>query len=177
MCDYCDAQHTEVHECARCAATFCLDCGYLRYNETGESDWICYQCDVEKPSFAVGACPNCGHDWTAHSAYIDRQERICVEVSPDGSLLHFHYTDQNRRKSIMSDTEKTAEALYHFITGYRYHGPMVHDLVKPEAARKQLMQLVEKYQISFADIQVLLTPEHFGSADWTYTPRLDGTDE
>src|SRR6266568_2846350 len=111
-------------------------------------------------------CPNCGHDWTAHSAYIDRLERVCVELSPDGSLLHFHYTDQNRRKS-MSDTEKTAEALYYFITGYRYHGPMVHDPVKPEVARKRLVQLVEKYHISFADVQVLLTPDHFGSADWT----------
>ncbi len=46
MCDYCDAQHVEFHECAMCAATFCLDCGYLRYNGA-ESDWICYECDEE----------------------------------------------------------------------------------------------------------------------------------
>ncbi len=40
-------------------------------------------------------CPNCWHDWTAHSAYIDRQERMCVEALPNGYSLHIHYTDQN----------------------------------------------------------------------------------
>ena len=40
-------------------------------------------------------CPNCGHDWTAHSIYIDRLERVCVEALPNGYSLHIHYTDQN----------------------------------------------------------------------------------
>lgn len=82
MCDYCDAQHTEVHECAMCAVTFCLDCGYLcYYNSTGESDWICYQCDEEKPSLAQGECPNCGHDFSCHSAWIvNPGDKTCEEV-------------------------------------------------------------------------------------------------
>jgi len=62
------------------------------------------------------------------------------------------------------EQEQTAEALYQFVTGYRYHGAMVHDPVKPESAKKRLMQLVEKYNIQFADIQALLVPEHFGTA-------------
>ena len=77
----------------------------------------------------------------------------------------------------MSDIERTAEALYQFITGYRYHGALVHDPVKPEVAKKRLVQLVEKYNIQFADVQALLVPDHFGSADWTYSPRLDVTGE
>ena len=82
MCDYCDNPlHLEEHDCARCGARFCLDDGSLRVNETGESDWLCYECQEEKPSFEQGECPNCGLDWTAHGAYIARQEKICEEVS------------------------------------------------------------------------------------------------
>ncbi len=80
MCDYCDAEHVEAHDCARCASTFCLDCGYLRYNSSGESDWVCYQCDEERPSFAAGECSNCGLDWTAHGPYIATGEKVCEEV-------------------------------------------------------------------------------------------------
>ncbi len=40
-------------------------------------------------------CPNCGHDWTAHSAYIAHSERMCVEQLSDGYSLHIQYTDQN----------------------------------------------------------------------------------
>ena len=47
MCDYCDQRSSEVHECARCGGVFCLDCGYLKYNDAGESNWICYECDEE----------------------------------------------------------------------------------------------------------------------------------
>lgn len=56
----------------------------------------------------------------------------------------------------MSESEAVAEVLYEFITGYRYHGPMVHDLVRPEAARKQLICLVEKYGICLEDAKALL---------------------
>ena len=81
MCDLCGNFSSEVHECAMCASTFCLGCGSLSYNETGESDWRCYQCDEERPSFAVGECPNCGHDWTAHSSYIANGQKECIEVA------------------------------------------------------------------------------------------------
>jgi hypothetical protein len=40
-------------------------------------------------------CPNCGHDWTAHSAYILRQERVCEEQLENGYSLTVHYTSQN----------------------------------------------------------------------------------
>lgn len=59
----------------------------------------------------------------------------------------------------MSDIEDTAEVLYHFITGYRYHGPLVHDPVRPEVAKKRLLQLVEKYGICLVDAQALLAQE------------------
>ena len=47
-CDLCppgEQEIAEVQTCARCGVVFCLDCGALRYNETGESDWVCYECD------------------------------------------------------------------------------------------------------------------------------------
>lgn len=47
MCYVCGHLSSEVHECARCGTFFCLDCGYLRKNETAEEDWLCYECDVE----------------------------------------------------------------------------------------------------------------------------------
>ena len=50
---------------------------------------------MEERSFAVGACPNCGHDWTAHSDYIATKQRVCVEALLNGYLLHIHYTDQD----------------------------------------------------------------------------------
>ena len=85
MCDFCNEYRTEEHECARCGRLFCLDCGYHRYNETGESDWICYECDGEIArevrTFAQGECPNCGHDWTAHSAWIANPgDTTCEEI-------------------------------------------------------------------------------------------------
>ena len=52
MCDFGGEQRTEEHECARCGRVFCLDCGYLRKNETGESDWMCYECE-EVPEHVV----------------------------------------------------------------------------------------------------------------------------
>ena len=47
MCDFCQKDHTEEHTCARCGAVFCLDCGYLRTNDAGEADWLCFECDAE----------------------------------------------------------------------------------------------------------------------------------
>ena len=47
---------------------------------------------------AQGTCPNCGHDWTAHSAYIARQEKMCEEQLDGvyvGYSLHYHYTAEN----------------------------------------------------------------------------------
>ncbi len=46
--------------------------------------------------YAKGECPCCGMDWTAHSAYIARCERMCVEQLENGYSLRIHYTDQNR---------------------------------------------------------------------------------
>src|SRR6266568_2464367 len=43
----------------------------------------------------VVQCPNCGHSWTAHSSYIARQERMCVEQLENGYSLRIQYTDQN----------------------------------------------------------------------------------
>jgi hypothetical protein len=43
-------------------------------------------------------CPDCGSDWTAHEAYIARQERLCVaHLLKDGRhfYLRSYYTDQN----------------------------------------------------------------------------------
>jgi hypothetical protein len=43
-------------------------------------------------------CPNCGHDWTAHSDFIVRQERMCEERLDgkyEGYSLHYHYTAEN----------------------------------------------------------------------------------
>ena len=35
----------------------------------------------EQHSFAQGECPNCGHDWTAHSAWIANPgDKTCVEA-------------------------------------------------------------------------------------------------
>lgn len=56
----------------------------------------------------------------------------------------------------MSDIEQAAEVLYEFITGYRYHGALVHDPVKPEVAKKYLVQLVKRYSIPLEDTQALL---------------------
>lgn len=48
MCDFGDEYYdSDEHECARCGAMFCPDHGYLRKNETGESDWLCFECDAE----------------------------------------------------------------------------------------------------------------------------------
>lgn len=47
MCDFCDSQSAEQHECTHCGRMFCLDDGYLRKNETEISDWLCYECDAE----------------------------------------------------------------------------------------------------------------------------------
>lgn len=48
MCDFDDEHYnSDEHECARCGAMFCPDHGYLRTNETGESDWLCFECDKE----------------------------------------------------------------------------------------------------------------------------------
>lgn len=82
----------------------------------------------------------------------------------------------------MHADEEIAEALYYFIIGYRYHGPLVHDPVKPEVAKRYLVQLVKRCSISLEDVQALLAEkqkvsDHFGSADWTYSPRLDVTDD
>lgn len=52
MCDFCDSRSPEQHECSKCGRMFCLDDGYLHKNETGESDWLCYEC-VEVPSGVV----------------------------------------------------------------------------------------------------------------------------
>jgi hypothetical protein len=77
-CDFCAAETGEFHVCKWCAATFCLDCGYLRYNETGESDWVCFEC---AEGFEV--CPNCGHAWNAHGAWIANKQMICEERSSE----------------------------------------------------------------------------------------------
>jgi hypothetical protein len=48
---------------------------------------------IEPQAFAQGVCPNCGHDWTAHNAYIARQEKTCEESLPDGYNIRVSYTD------------------------------------------------------------------------------------
>lgn len=40
----------------------------------------------KEPSFAVGECPNCGHDWTAHTDYIARGEKVCWTQDENGNL-------------------------------------------------------------------------------------------
>ncbi len=37
--------------------------------------------EQESPTFAQGECPNCGHDWTAHSAWIANPgDTTCIEI-------------------------------------------------------------------------------------------------
>ena len=36
----------------------------------------------EGQTFAQGECPNCGHDWTAHSDFIARGEKVCWTFDP-----------------------------------------------------------------------------------------------
>src|SRR5260221_3285390 len=36
----------------------------------------------QEQSFAQGECPNCGHDWTAHSDFIARGEKTCWTFDP-----------------------------------------------------------------------------------------------
>jgi len=47
MCDFCEGTSVEQHECVVCSRLFCLDCGYWRTKETGESNWVCYECEAK----------------------------------------------------------------------------------------------------------------------------------
>ncbi len=49
-----------------------------------------------------------------------------------------------------------AEILYEFITDYRYHGPLVHDPVRPEVAKERLIWLIEYCDIEIEDARFLL---------------------
>jgi len=51
---------------------------------------------------------------------------------------------------------RVAELLYECITGYRYHGAMVHDPVRPEVAKKRIMWLVEHYGIRMEEALMFL---------------------
>lgn len=37
---------------------------------------------MQERTFAAGECPNCGHDWTAHSDFIARGEKVCWTFDP-----------------------------------------------------------------------------------------------
>lgn len=56
----------------------------------------------------------------------------------------------------LKESERVAELLYECITGYRYHGPMVHDPVRPEVAKKRILWLVEHYGIGMEDAEMFL---------------------
>ena len=44
---------------------------------------LCRQeAEMQEQTFAAGACPNCGHDWTAHSDFIARGEKVCWTFDP-----------------------------------------------------------------------------------------------
>lgn len=56
----------------------------------------------------------------------------------------------------MTEIEEVAEILYEFVTGYRYHGALVHDPVRPESAKKRLIWLVKHCNIGIEDARILL---------------------
>lgn len=74
--------------CGSYGDVICIDCKL-----SGNPDYcFCEDCIEEhmemhgRPSFAQGECPNCGLDWTAHSDYIARGEKICWTVDEHGKL-------------------------------------------------------------------------------------------